>query len=187
MGCAESLNEGINEVIATTYYNAAPMGIIRKDDTFHIAVFRTSHTSVNLEKYPWIIANITDDPVMYVRCAFSDPDKDEFIIEEIEGLQMHRLAGDYSYIAFKTEIVNKTEEKLLVKLIPIHEVLKPKVPVAFNRGFANIIEATVHGTRYLNGADELKPIILNNFEIIQKCGGKREKQALSLLRTFLNL
>ncbi|MDD1713281.1 MAG: DUF447 family protein, partial [Methanoregulaceae archaeon] len=42
------LREGINEVIATTRGNAAPMGIIFREGKITMMVFRGSHTAARL-------------------------------------------------------------------------------------------------------------------------------------------
>ena len=44
------LKPGINEVIATTEFNAAPMGIIFKEGIARMVIFSGSHTAKNIEK-----------------------------------------------------------------------------------------------------------------------------------------
>ncbi|MGE5831376.1 MAG: DUF447 domain-containing protein, partial [Methanomicrobiales archaeon] len=61
------LREGINEVIATTWNNAAPMGIIFRDGEYRMVLFRGSHTAMNIERWGWVVANIVHDPVLWVR------------------------------------------------------------------------------------------------------------------------
>ena len=43
------LKPGINEVIATTEFNAAPMGIIFREGVARMVVFSGSHTAKNIE------------------------------------------------------------------------------------------------------------------------------------------
>ena len=63
---------GINEVIATTAFNAAPIGIHYRDKTASMIIFSGSHTAKNLERDGWVVANLVHDPVLYVRTAFED-------------------------------------------------------------------------------------------------------------------
>jgi len=73
-------------------------------------------------------------------------------------------------------------------LLPLKEVvLSPQVhPV--NRGFNSIVEAAVHGTRYLWNRDpELRRLIDHHRSVVLRCGGPRELEALGLLDGFLGI
>lgn len=182
------IKEGINEVIATTTGNAAPMGIISRGSVLQIGIYLTSHTARNIERDGWLIAHITTDPLIFVTTAFSDLPDDAYTDEIINGIRMQRLAGVDDWIAYSTTIVNRTSRKILVSLTPLHEHITRTMPSAHNRGFANLIEATVHGTRYqYTGSEDLKKLILHHIALVERCGGEREQQALYLLRNFLNL
>ncbi|MBN1165896.1 MAG: DUF447 family protein [Methanospirillaceae archaeon] len=179
MGC---LTEGINEVIATTRNNAAPMGIIRKNDHYSMVIYRTSATAANIEKYSWVVANIVFDPLLFVQTAFSDISPDMLHEIEIEGIMMQHLIAADCWIAFATDVVNRTEEKILVTLRPLHSHLTPSLPRAINRGFYSVIEATVHATRYIITRDPgLASQIRHHGIIVKKCGSEREKEAFALL------
>jgi hypothetical protein len=55
-----------------------------------------------------------------------------------------------------------------------------------NRGFNNLIDATVHVTRFKENKDpELKRLIDYHVGIVRKCGGKRELEALELLKKYM--
>ena len=57
---------------------------------------------------------------------------------------------------------------------------------AINRGFNAVIEATVHATRYvLNRREDLLDKIKYYGGIIDRCGGKREREAYKLLMGYL--
>ena len=58
------LTEGINEVIATTRFNAAPMGIISRGGELRMMLFHGSHTAANIERDGWVVANFVYDPVL---------------------------------------------------------------------------------------------------------------------------
>ena len=101
------LQEGINEVIATTWKNAAPMGIVHRGGEYRMVLFRGSHTAMNLERWGWVVANIAHDPVLFVRTAFSDLPDSSFIEEEVEGFLVHRLPQAEAWIAFDADIEHR--------------------------------------------------------------------------------
>jgi uncharacterized protein len=180
------LGEGINEVIATTWFNAAPMGVHFRDGKYHLHLFRGSHTAMNIERWGWVVANITHDPVLYVKTAFEDLPKKSFVEEEVGDLLMHRLPDVEAWIAFDAAVERFAPQALLVSLVPLKEVVvRPEIhPV--NRGFGNLIDATVHATRYVINRDpRLKELIDHHTAVVRRCGGSRELEALALLEGYL--
>ncbi len=74
-------------------------------------------------------------------------------------------------------MVRLTLEKEIIEEVAVHPV---------NRGFNSIIDATVHATRYKENQDpELKKLIDYHVGIVHKCGGKRELEALELLKKYM--
>ncbi|MDD5143728.1 DUF447 domain-containing protein [Methanoregula sp.] len=180
------LKGGINEVIATTGFNAAPMGIQYRDGKATMILFAGSHTAENIKKDGWLVANFTHDPVLYVQTAFGDLHKDAFVSEPVFGMTMQRLASADAWAAFTTTIDRTTSEALIVSLTLQREIIENAVIHPVNRGFGSIIDATVHATRYVKNRDpELKVLIDYHTGIIRKCGGKRELAALDVLRGFI--
>lgn len=180
------MQEGINEVIVTIGENAAPMGIICRGGTLMMAVFRSSHTSRMIEETGMIVANLVHDPVLYVQAAFTDLTPADYTYEQIEGQMVSRLACAVSWIAYRTRIEQKTELKLLVTLEPVREQRASALVRPINRGFTSIIEATVHATRYILTRDsDLKRLIDHHADLVRRCGGDREIQALTLLLQYI--
>jgi hypothetical protein len=180
------MQDGINEVIATTMVNAAPMGIICRDNRLMMAVFRTSHTALHIENQGVIVANIIHDPVLFVQTAFSDLPSDAFIYENVGDQEVCRLADAQSYVIYRADIVQKTEQKILVSLTPEKTQLAHTPLIPINRGFSSVIEATVHGTRYIINKDpKLLILIDHHADLVMRCGGEKERTALRLLRTFI--
>ncbi|NTU99527.1 MAG: DUF447 family protein [Methanoregulaceae archaeon] len=180
------LREGVNEVIATTRENAAPMGIIIRGGKARMVVFRGSHTAEQIEETGWVIANILFDPVLFVRTAFEDLPPSFFIDVTVDGIPMQRLAGAEAWVAFSASVERKTTERLMVMLTLLKEELVSPELHPVNRGFSSIIEATVHATRYLIFRDpELRSRIDHHAAIVRKCGGPREIEALRLLFSYI--
>jgi hypothetical protein len=181
------LGEGINEVIATTFTNAAPMGIINRGDKGpRMVLFRGSHTAKNVERYGWIVANITYDPLIWVRTAFEDLPPEYFTDLTFNCRPMYRLRDCEAWIAFEASIENETKDNLIVRLTPLTEGILSTTPRPVNRGFNSVIEATVHATRYVRFKDpKLLELIEHHARIVRKCGGKMEVEAMEMLREFI--
>jgi hypothetical protein len=182
------LQEGINEVIATTWQNAAPMGIILRGGEYRVVMFRGSHTAMNVERWGWVVANIVHDPVLFVRTAFSDLPVSSFVEEEVEGFLVHRLPTAEAWIAFDAAIEHRARESMTAILSPMKEMVVTPVVYPVNRGYNSIIEASVHGTRYLWNRDpDLRKLIDHYRALVRRCGGPRELEALELLEGYLGI
>jgi hypothetical protein len=181
------LTEGINEVIATTFANAAPIGIInRGSEGPRMVLFRSSHTARNVERYGWIVANISHDPILWVRTAFEDLPPEYFADITFNCRPMYRLRDCEAWIAFEAQIEKETKDNLTVRLSSLAEEIRFSTPRPVNRGFNSVIEATVHATRYIRFKDpKFLELIEHHARIVGKCGGKQEVEAMELLRGFI--
>lgn len=179
------LTGGINEVIATTDCNAAPIGIHYREGSTSMVLFCGSHTAQNVERDGWVVANFIHDPVLYVKTAFEDLPTEMFIKEPVNGRTMLRLRGADAWVAFSAAIERKTSEAMMVRLTPEKEIIEEVRLHPVNRGFGGIIDATVHATRLKISHDpELKKMISYHAGIVRKCGGRRELEALELLMKY---
>jgi len=177
---------GINEVIATTAFNAAPIGIHYRDKMASMILFPGSHTAENIGRDGWVVANIIHDPVLYVRTAFEDLPRDAFVEEPVAGRAMYRLAGAEAWVAFTATAGRTTGGAMMVRLTQEKEIVENVAVYPVNRGFNSIIDATVHATRYrLTRDPELKKLIEYHAGIIRKCGGKHELEALGMLVRYI--
>jgi len=180
------LKSGINEVIATTACNAAPMGIHLREKKATMVLFSGSHTVENIKRDGWLVANFIHDPVLYVRTAFEDLPSGMFIEEPVDGMAMQRLAGADAWAAFTAHIEKSTMEAVMISLTLKKEVIEEVTIHPVNRGFSSIIDATVHATRYVRNRDpKLREQIDYDAGIIRKCGGRQELAALGLLLGFI--
>lgn len=180
------LTEGINEVIATTDRNAAPMGIINRSGSLHMVLFRGSHTARNVARDRWVVANFIFDPVIYVRTAFDDLPQDAFVSEDIGGMAICRLRDVEAWAVFAADVERSSGEAFVVRLNPLKEEVLDLRLHPVNRGFASIVEATVHATRYVRNRDPwLGRLIEHHSALVRKCGGAREWEALELLERYI--
>jgi hypothetical protein len=180
------LTEGINEVIATTDCNAAPMGIINRSGSLHMVLFRGSHTARNIARDRWVVANFVFDPVLYVRTAFDDLPEEDFVREEIDGMVVSRLRDVEAWAAFAADVERSSDEAIIFRLVPLKEEVLGLRLHPVNRGFYSVIDATVHATRYVRNHDPwLGRLIEHHAGLARKCGGAREWEALDLLRQYM--
>jgi hypothetical protein len=177
---------GINEVIATTAFNAAPIGIHYREKKYRAYLFLGSHTAQNIARDGWVVANFIHDPLVYVKTAFTDLPKDQFIEEPVDNKTMHRLAGADGWAAFSATVEHRTAETMTVFLDLEKELIEQVAIYPVNRGFNSIIEATVHATRYKVTRDpDLKKHIEYHAGIVRKCGGEKELEALEMLNGYI--
>ena len=175
------IHEGISEVIFTTMShegipNAAPIGLHMKNGKLFTRIYN-SKTLDNILGNPVACANIVDDPVLFVRSALSDiePGKIEFI----EGFPVMKDA--LGWIIFDCRW-QKGENVSVVDLSPIKSKISRRTIKPINRGFNSIIEATIHATRYVVLKEQKYLVHIDYYNtIVQKCGGRREKEAMKLL------
>lgn len=182
--------EGISETIVTTHQgwspNAAPMGIIRKQDTVLIRLFKGSKTYQNILAENFLVANVTNDPVLFVKCTFSEIGPDDIETISAPGREFPVLKEAQSWVAFECINTKIVPEALIAELKPLRGHVNSFYPKAPNRGFNAVLEATIHATRYKIDGDEKYLKLIKFYEdIVNKCGGENEKEALKLLHTFL--
>jgi uncharacterized protein len=181
------LKDGINEVIATTWQNAAPMGLIYRNQVVRMVAFRGSHTAERIRMDGWVVANFIFDPLMYVKTAFEDLPPGEFLDEMAGGITVQRLAGADAWAAYQAVVERETDDALIVKLAVLKEVVCRAAIHPVNRGFNSIIEATVHATRFQKSHEpRLHDLIRHHAALVRRCGGARELEALDLLFTYLD-
>lgn len=181
------LKDGINEVIATTWQNAAPMGVIYRNQAARMVVFRGSHTAERIRQDGWVVANFIFDPLLYVKTAFEDLPPGEFLDEKAGGITVQRLAGAEAWAAYHARVEQETEDALIVTLSLLKEEVCMSALHPVNRGFNSVIEATVHATRFQQSRDpRLYELIRHHAALVRRCGGAREVEALGLLYHYLD-
>lgn len=186
--------EGISETIVSTGLdtpNAAPIGIIRKNQKTFVRIFKGSHTGENLIREEVLVANVVYDPLLLVRSTFSDIESSEFDFVDIDGKRFPVLKSAISWVAFRCINLKDTEQTVVSDLIPLGagfcEANRRAIP-APNRGFNAVLEATVHATRYQLTGDEKYLELIRHYEsLASKCGGENEKKAMKLIYEVLEL
>ncbi|MEA3488632.1 MAG: DUF447 family protein [Euryarchaeota archaeon] len=187
------LCEGISEVIATTRSasgvpNAAPIGILTREDIFFVKLYKGSQTISNVQVKNELAANVTMDAVLFVNAAFATLSANHFSL--FHSFPVLKEAN--SWLLFNCNVLEERREYFLFQLTPIAVKLNRQVMRAINRGLNAVIEAAILATRYGIIEDErekaeMKTMIERYGAIVEKCGGHREKEAMSVLYDFMRL
>ena len=179
------LKDGITEAIVTTVSkdgvpNAAPMGIVRKGDTYFIRMYSETTTFRNISDTGYLSANFISDPRIYVISAFQELTPEYFQFEQ--NMVSPRLKDAAGWAYFKCQV------KDVVSLEPVSvKIAKCSLPV-FSRAFAAVIEATIVGTRlrFYKGNEGVNKI--HECEaIVRKCGGPADIEAIRKLKQILDI
>ena len=181
------IDEGISEVIVTTRsasgtFNAAPIGIITTTNEHFVKLYKSSRTFTNVQETKKLAANVTSDTVLFVKAALDDLGESHY--SSLSGFPVLKEAN--SWIIFQAVLAEESTEYSLFQLTPLTIVINRKELKAINRGRNAVIEATILATRYLRVNDErekeeLKKQMERYAEIVEKCGGHREKEAMGIL------
>ena len=188
------IGEGISEVIVTTRSasgkpNAAPIGIIttvneEQGEIKHfVKLYKGSQTLSNVLETNTLAANVTDDAVLFVKAAFEKLSQNHFT--NFEGRPV--LTEAQSWIVFTSVLIEESEDHFRFQMMPQAVKINRKRVKAINRGLNAVIEATILATR-LNitkneqEKEEIKKLMERYAEIVKKCGGRREKEAMGILK-----
>lgn len=192
------IGEGISEIVVTTQSaagmpNAAPVGIItttnEEGEIKHfIKLYKDSQTLANVLETNTLAANVTDDVILFVKTAFEH--LSELYLSDFAGVPVLTKAN--AWIVFASVLIEERDEYFHFQVLPNAVKINRKEVKAINRGLNVVIEATILATRFNitqneREKEEIKKMMERYAEIVKKCGGRREKEAMGILlnrRTF---
>jgi hypothetical protein len=166
------------EAVLTTWnhdgtVNAAPMGVIRNlKDQIIIKPYRASNTFRNMLRNKEVCVNTTQDSEIFLKTAFKDEGLGLFPIKKgyllLEGSD---ASIKCKIINVESENTNRPEFTAEIKQI----LTKKRIPISFNRGRNNAIEAIIQAShiRYKSNerGEDVKTDLINfnyNIQIIKK-------------------
>lgn len=179
--------DGISEVIFTTLStdgepNAAPMGLHRKEGRLFSMIYN-SRTLENILDRPVAVANIVDDPVLFVLSSLCDLEPERF--EYVNGFPI--LKDALGWVLFDCRC-KKGERISIVELSPVDGKINRRKIQPVNRGFNGVIEAAVHATRYAVFREKKYLDSIEHYNtIVKKCGGAREREAMVILYKLIGI
>jgi len=175
--------KGINEVMGITFgewINTAPLGIIVDNPESDRAKVRlySNHTRKNIERTSRLWINIIHDPVIFAKASFEDLDESYFL-----NLDPPIIKGSLGWCKMDAKLRGGFADLRLLDAKIIEKEIR-----TVNRGFNAVIEALVHGTRFVSlKRDDLLVKVEYYLDIAEKCGGDREKRAVEIIREKLGL
>jgi hypothetical protein len=187
------IGEGISEVIVTTQSaagmpNAAPVGIITEIDEqgkvqHFVKLYKGSQTLENVLETSTLVANVTDDAVLFVKTALGH--LSEAYLSEFAGVPVLTKAN--VWIVFTTVFIEEHSDYLHFQVLPRTVKINRTEVKAINRGRNAVIEAAIMATRFSLATDEeerteMRERVAEYAEIVEKCGGRREKEAMVILK-----
>ncbi len=181
------LREGISEVIATTQSlsgerNAAPVGIHNESGKYCMELYRGSKTLSNVKATMQLAANVTEDAMLFVKALVGNLAENDFA--RFHGFPV--LIGANSWILFRCRMIAERADYLMFMLTPFAVAIQNKKICGINRGCNAVIEAAVLASRYdIQEEDQdrarIKMQIQDYVRIVDRCGGRREKEAMRIL------
>ncbi|MCL2862561.1 MAG: DUF447 family protein [Methanimicrococcus sp.] len=201
------ISEGISELILTTRNdaaagdklssNAAPFGIIWKNNRMFLHLFKGSKTCENLTREDFFAANMTDDAVLFATSTFYDLKEEEFenvvYIDEKSASPVTAvipfLKKADRVVLFKCVERTEAEDSVIIDIEPADFIVLNLEKEGFivNRGFYSVVEACVHLTRYeLTKDRQYLDLIRHHWSLINRCGRKRDKEGFDIVRKRMN-
>lgn len=162
--------------------NFAPMGIVWDQEFPVVRPFRSSNTFRNLASTGFGVVNLADDILAYVRCALYDAVLPHFPAKMVPGivfqgtcswreLKVMSQAGSTERAEFVCRVVNEGRQRDFL---------------GFRRASNAVLEAAILATRLpLASPDKVIRDLLRCGEIVDKTGDETERQALQLIRDYV--
>jgi len=136
---------------------------------------KKTHTMENVERGSRIHANVCFDPMAFAISAFEDLDEEFFSSDFV-------LRCACSVCTFEVREIKKFDDFWLCELEALDGRILNRGVRAFSRGFAAVVEAAVHATRYIyTGERRYLSKVLELGDIVERCGGRREREAYAYI------
>ena len=183
---------GITESVVTTLgpngrWNVAALGLhapttdeaseARGSESVTARTWGRTRTWRNFRERGEGYVQFTRDPELFVAAALTVQEADEPVLDEADAwvrVEVDRRGSDTSG---DTEWVEWS-------LSPVESTVLRRVVPTFNRGYAAVIEATVHASRLdvdEYDSDELRERIDYCRSVVERCGGEAERRAFESL------
>jgi len=136
---------------------------------------KKTHTMENVERGSRIHANVCFDPMVFAISAFEDLGEEYFSSDFV-------LRCAYSVCTFEVREIKRFDDFWLCELEALDGRILNRGVRAFSRGFAAVVEAAVHATRYIYTGERLYlSKVLELGDIVERCGGRREREAYAYI------
>ncbi|PSP59856.1 DUF447 domain-containing protein [Halobacteriales archaeon QH_7_66_37] len=183
---------GITESVVTTLgpngrWNVAALGLhapttdeagqARGSESVTARTWGRTRTWRNFREEGEGYVQFTRDPELFVAAALTVQEADEPVLDEADAWVRVEVDRRGSGTSGDTEWVEWS-------LSPVESTVLRRVVPTFNRGYAAVIEATVHASRLdvdEYDSDELRERIDYCRSVVERCGGEAERRAFESL------
>ena len=173
--------DGVTETVVATYgpnerWNFAALGT-HAGDPATARTWGATRTRRNFREEAEGVVQFIHDPVAFTECALSIHERDS---------PTHPTAAAWARVAVEP-IENGTSgdtEWVEWKLVPTESAVVSRTVPTTNRGYGAVIEATVAASRLgvpTYDTDELRERLAFFREVVETCGGEREREAMARL------
>ena len=183
---------GITESVVTTLgpngrWNVAALGLhapttdeaseARGSESVTARTWGRTRTWRNFREEGEGYVQFTRDPELFVAAALTVQEADEPVLDEADAWVRVEVDQRGSDTSGDTEWVEWS-------LSPVESTVLRRVVPTFNRGYAAVIEATIHASRLdvdEYDSDELRERIDYCRSVVERCGGEAERRAFESL------
>lgn len=158
--------------------NFAPMGIAVEGERVLLRPFRGARTWQNLQEVGEGVINVTDNVLLFARCALDSPVPENRPARAVRGLVLRDVCH---WKEFVVESRDLSEDRARFQARVVAEG-RERDFIGFNRAKHAVIEATILATRlHLLGKDAVVREIDRLRPLVDKTGGPEEQQAFALV------
>lgn len=162
--------------------NFAPMGISWGDVFLTVRPYRNTRTCRNLLSSGYGVANITDDVIAFVQTALGNVELPHFPAEKIPG-----VVYEDACLWRELEVVDRDgrDDRAELRCRVLHAGRRRDF-LGFRRAGSAVIEAAILATRVdLYGRKAVSEKLPQYSEIVEKTGGEKEREAMRLVRQYI--
>ncbi|MEF8775240.1 MAG: DUF447 domain-containing protein [Haloarculaceae archaeon] len=168
------------EAAASGPSGAEPARAEGEPDRVTARTWGRTRTRLNFSERGEGYVQFTTDPVDFVEAALAVRERDDPVLES---------AAAWARVTVERVEAGRSEgtEWVQWRLHPVESVVRAESVPTINRGFNALVEATVVASRLGVGAYESEPLedrLAYLIEVVERCGGSRETEALERLRSL---
>ncbi len=158
--------------------NVAPMGVGLEGDAIVLRPFRSALTCVNLEALGEGVVNLTDDVLLFARCALQSHVPPFHPAAKVRGIVLDDACSWREFVVAEKDL---TAERALFRARIVARG-QGREFLGFNRAQHAVVEATILATRrHLLERESILDEMRRLEPLVAKTGGAREREAWSLV------
>ncbi len=164
--------------------NCAPMGVEWDEDTIVVKPFLETTTFRNLQSTGAAVVNLTDDVMLFVQAALTNPIFPHGPATVVQGAVLEAAC---SWRELSVLSIDDTPPRSRIVTRVVHRGSRREF-LGFNRARHAVLEATILATRiHLIPAAEIAQELTRLQVIVDKTAGPREREAMALVSDHVRI